>query len=85
MLFHKMKGRFFKGHFDIGLFLPLLIGLLYAGTGGWTAERWNGALAIMGLGAANKAGYENGYGKGYNTYNPELKRTYQTTSKKKDE
>jgi hypothetical protein len=47
----------------------VLIGLLYAGTGGWSAERWNGALAIMGLGAAAKGGYE----RGYHTYNPELR------------
>ncbi len=58
-----------KGQFDVSLVVPVLIGLLYAGTGGWTAERWNGALAIMGLGAANRAGYERGYW----TVNPELR------------
>jgi hypothetical protein len=57
--------RVFKGQFDVSLILPVLIGLLYAGTGDWTAERWNGALAIMGIGAGFKAGY--------NTYNPELR------------
>jgi hypothetical protein len=62
--------RIFKGHIDSSLILPVLIGLLYAGTGGWSAERWNGALAIMGLGAARKGGYE----QGYNTYNPALHR-----------
>jgi hypothetical protein len=61
--------RFFKGQIDASLILPVLIGLLYAGTGGWSAERWNGALAIMGLGAAAKGGYERGYA----TYNPELR------------
>lgn len=61
--------RFLKGQLDVGLILPVLIGLLYAGTGGWSAERWNGALAIMGLGAANKLGHERGYW----TYNPELR------------
>ena len=59
-----------KGQFDVALVLPVLIGLLYAGTGNWSAERWNGALAIMGLGAASKAGYE----RGFNTLNPELHR-----------
>lgn len=59
----------FRGQIDLALVLPVLIGLLYAGTGNWTAERWNGALAIMGLGASAKAGFE----KGYATYNPELR------------
>lgn len=63
--------RWFKGQIDASLFLPVLIGLLYAGTGGWSAERWNGALAIMGLGPAARMGYE----KGYATYNPELRRS----------
>ena len=61
--------RFFKGQIDAALIVPVLIGLLYAGTGNWTAERWNGALAIMGLGAAAKGGYQ----QGYNTYNPDIK------------
>jgi hypothetical protein len=60
----------FKGQIDASVILPVLIGLLYAGTGSWTAERWNGALAIMNLGAAMKVGYE----RGYNTFNPELHR-----------
>jgi hypothetical protein len=60
----------FKGQIDVTTFLPLLIGLLYAGTGNWTAERWNGALAIMGLGASARVGFE----RGYNTFNPELHR-----------
>lgn len=59
----------FRGQIDAGLILPMLIGLLYAGSGGWTAERWNGALAIMGLGASARAGYE----RGYSTYNPQLR------------
>lgn len=59
----------FRGQIDIGLILPVLIGLLYAGSGNWSAERWNGALAIMGLGASARAGYE----KGFATYNPDLK------------
>ena len=61
--------RVFRGQIDASLIIPVLIGLLYAGTGGWSAERWNGALAIMGLGAAAKGGYE----RGYNTFNPELR------------
>ena len=63
--------RFIKGQIDASLLMPVLIGLLYAGTGGWTAERWNAALAIMGIGAGAKAGYE----RGFNTYNPELRRS----------
>lgn len=59
----------FRGQVDAGLILPVLIGLLYAGTGGWSAERWNGALAIMGIGAGARAGYE----RGYNTLNPNLR------------
>lgn len=59
----------FRGQIDAALVLPALIGLLYAGTGNWSAERWNGALAIMGLGAAARSGYE----KGYSTYNPQLR------------
>lgn len=61
---------FFKGQLNLDLILPVLIGLLYAGSGNWSAERWNGALAIMGLGASARAGYEKGYG----TYNPNLSR-----------
>lgn len=61
--------KLFRGQIDAGLIIPVVIGLLYAGTGGWSAERWNAALAIMGLGAANRAGYE----KGYSTYNPFLR------------
>jgi hypothetical protein len=57
--------RFVKGQIDASLFVPILIGLIYAGTGGWSAERWNGALAIMGIGAGFKAGYQ--------TYNPDLR------------
>lgn len=63
----------FRGQFDVALILPVLIGLLYAGSGGWTAERWNGALAIMGLGASAKAGFVKGFG----TYNPDLHRPEQ--------
>lgn len=65
--------RFFKGQIDAALVLPVAIGLLYAGTGGWTAERWNGALAIMGIGAGAKAGFE----KGWNSYNPALRDPYE--------
>jgi hypothetical protein len=61
--------RFFKGQIDAGLFIPVLIGLIYAGTGGWSESRWTGALAIMGLGGAARAGFERGYA----TYNPELR------------
>ena len=49
--------------------MPVIIGLTIAGTGGWTAERWNTAMAVMGLGPAVKLGYE----KGYATYNPSLR------------
>jgi len=51
------------------LLMPVIIGLAIAGTGGWTAERWNTAMAVMGLGPAVKLGYE----KGYATYNPSLR------------
>lgn len=51
------------------LLLPIVIGLLYAGTGGWTAERWNAALAIMGISGVSAA-----YQKGYWTENAELHR-----------
>ena len=62
--------RFIKGQIDAALFIPVLIGLLYAGTGGWTESRWTGALAIMGLGGAARAGWE----RGFQTYNPNLHR-----------
>jgi hypothetical protein len=62
--------RFIKGQVDAALFIPVLIGLIYAGTGGWTESRWTGALAIMGLGGAARAGFE----RGYQTYNPDLRR-----------
>jgi hypothetical protein len=61
--------KFFKGQIDASLLVPVIVGLLYAGTGNWSAERWNGALAIMGLGAAAKGGYE----RGFNTFNPDLR------------
>lgn len=53
---------------DLAMLVPVAVGLLYAGTGGWTAERWNGALAIMGLPTMAAA-----YSKGYNTLNPNLR------------
>ena len=53
----------------IELLMPLAIGLAIAGTGGWTAERWNTAMAVMGLGPAMRMGYE----RGYSTYNPDLR------------
>jgi hypothetical protein len=65
--------RLIKGQVDATLFLPVLIGLLYAGTGGWTESRWTGALAIMGLGGAARAGWE----RGFQTYNPNLHRPEQ--------
>jgi hypothetical protein len=61
--------RYIKGQIDASLLIPLIVGLLYAGTGGWTAERWNTALAIIGIGAGTKMGYE----RGFNTYNPGLR------------
>lgn len=51
------------------LLLPVVIGLIIAGTGGWTSERWNTALAVMGIGPAMRLSYERGYG----TYNPALR------------
>lgn len=51
------------------LLLPVVIGLAIAGSGGWTAERWATALATMGLGGAQRLGYERGYA----TYNPALR------------
>jgi hypothetical protein len=61
--------RYVKGQIDATVILTTLIGLLYAGTGGWTAERWSTALAIMGIGAGTRAGFERGYA----TYNPDLR------------
>jgi len=43
--------RYIKGQIDASLLMPLVVGLIYAGTGGWTAERWNTAMAMMGIGA----------------------------------
>lgn len=62
-----MKNRI-TGKFDVSLILPVLIGLLYAGTGGWTAERWSTALVVMGIGPVAKMNYD----RGYKTYNPNL-------------
>ena len=62
-----------KKKLDLMLLLPVAIGLLYAGTGGWSAERWNGALAIMGLGGAARVGEKAGFASGYFTYNPQLR------------
>lgn len=59
-----------KGQLDISMFIPVVIGLLYAGTGNWSESRWTGALAIMGMGPAARMGYE----KGYWTENPTLTR-----------
>lgn len=39
------------------LLLPVVIGLAIAGTGGWTAERWNTAIALIGLSTAVRLGY----------------------------
>ena len=63
-----MKPRI-TGQFDVSLILPVAIGLLYAGTGGWSAERWNTAFAVMGLSVAKKS-----YDQGYWTENPELRK-----------
>lgn len=60
--------NWFAGRLDVGVLVPMVVGMMYAGTGGWTAERWNGALAMMGLGAAKGA-----YEKGYWTENPALR------------
>lgn len=59
----------FKGKIDAALILPFLIGLIYAGTGGWTSERWTVALSIMGYSVMGKSAYE----RGLNTYNPKIR------------
>jgi hypothetical protein len=51
----------FRGQIDLSSVLPILIGVLYAGSGGWTERRWETALLIMGYSAANKVGYMRGY------------------------
>lgn len=71
-----------KKKFDLMVLLPVAIGLLYAGTGGWSAERWNGALAIMGLGGAGRLGEKAGFAQGFATYNPQLRGT---GSRRRDE
>lgn len=43
------------------LLLPVVVGLLIAGTGGWTGERWGWGLTVMGLGPAMKLKYNEGY------------------------
>lgn len=62
-------GDVFKNKIDAGLVIPVLVGLLYVATGGWSSERWNTAFALMGLGPAARMGYE----RGFNTYNPALR------------
>ena len=62
--------RYIKGQIDASLLMPLVVGLIYAGTGGWTAERWNTAMAMMGIGAGARYGYQ----RGFSTYNPDLRR-----------
>ena len=68
------------GQFDISLIVPVAIGLIYAGTGGWTAERWNTALAVMGLSVAKRS-----YDEGYTTYNPDLRQPPQGIEQPRDE
>jgi hypothetical protein len=51
----------FRGQIDLSSILPILIGVLYAGSGGWSERRWETALLIMGYSAANKVGYMRGY------------------------
>jgi|NOAtaT_7_FD_contig_71_819059_length_1103_multi_2_in_0_out_0_2 hypothetical protein len=67
-------GKLFRGQIDISMFLPMVIGMIYAGTGGWSESRWTAALAIMGLGPAARIGYERGYW----TENPEISRSVQS-------
>lgn len=59
------------------MLIPILIGLAIAGTGGWSADRWATALAIMGLGVSKRVGQvegdARGYERGFNTYNPALR------------
>lgn len=43
------------------LILPVVTGLLIAGTGGWTGERWGWGLTVMGFGPAMKMKYDQGY------------------------
>lgn len=68
-----LKMKFFSGKIDVSTLIPIAVGLLYAGTGGWTDARWTAALAIMGLGPAVKFGYD----KGYWTENPNITRSVQ--------
>lgn len=51
------------------LLLPVAVGLAIAGTGGWSVDRWLAALPVMGLGGAQRLGYERGFA----TYNPALR------------
>jgi hypothetical protein len=51
----------FRGQIDMSSIIPIGLGLLYAGTGGWTERRWETALLIMGYSAANKVGFMRGY------------------------
>lgn len=57
----QMMTSIFKGQIDLSSIVPVAIGLIYAGTGGWSGDRWTAALAIMGYGAAGRAGFMRGY------------------------
>ena len=62
-LTHREARAWFK------MLFPAVLGLLYAGTGGWSEDRWNTAFLLMGLGPALKMEYERGYW----TLNPKLR------------
>jgi hypothetical protein len=69
---------------DFPILLIVLIALLYVGTGGWHRERWKDALSVAGpaigtLMYGKKKGEECGWEKGYNTYNPALRETENTS------
>jgi hypothetical protein len=48
---------------------PVVVGLIYAGTGDWSNERWIAALSLMSLGPAMQLEYNRGYW----TLNPKLR------------
>lgn len=43
------------------LLLPMVLGVLIAGTGGWTEGRWTLGLAVMGYGPAMRMKWNEGY------------------------
>lgn len=55
------------------MLLPLAIGLMIAGSGGWTSERWAWGLTVMGYGPAMKMRGRASYQEGFWTLNPALR------------